>query len=435
MQHVIELPPKLVPVFSGDADVRGAYGGRGSAKTRSFATMFAFDGVRLALAGQHGQILGAREYQNSLDDSSFAEVKAAIAESWLHEYYDCGENYIRTKPGLPGRIDCTFAGFQKVNSLKSRSRIWRAWVDEAEDVKEAAWEKFIPTLREEDGKFQAELWPTWNPERKGSATDRRFRQNPPPGAKIVALNWRDNPWFPRKLNRTRLDDFEQRPDRYDWVWEGEYKTAETGAYFAKLLAAAKASGRIRPLAYDPMFPLKSFHDIGGAGRNADTYVIWVVQFAGQEIRLLDCYQAQGQELGYHAEWLRRNGYTSAEVVLPHDGANSSVQSRKRVEDHWRDAGFKARTIPNQGAGAANMRIEAVRRLGPRMVFDEDKTKDARVELGLYAPKINTQTGADMGPNHDFSHVPDALGLMAIDHREPKKPFGTDTMKVPNVGAV
>ena len=35
----IELPRKLIPVFTGAADVRGAFGGRGSGKTRSFAKM------------------------------------------------------------------------------------------------------------------------------------------------------------------------------------------------------------------------------------------------------------------------------------------------------------------------------------------------------------------------------------------------------------
>ena len=40
--------------------------------------------------------------------------------------------------------------------------------------------KAIPTVRE-DG---SEIWVTWNPERKKSATHKRFRLNPPDGAKI-----------------------------------------------------------------------------------------------------------------------------------------------------------------------------------------------------------------------------------------------------------
>ena len=42
MQEIdLEIPDKLVPVFEGEADTRGAHGGRGSAKTRTFAKMTA----------------------------------------------------------------------------------------------------------------------------------------------------------------------------------------------------------------------------------------------------------------------------------------------------------------------------------------------------------------------------------------------------------
>jgi hypothetical protein len=47
----ILLPPKLVPVFTGEAMFRGAYGGRGSAKTRSFAKMTAVRALMWAAAG------------------------------------------------------------------------------------------------------------------------------------------------------------------------------------------------------------------------------------------------------------------------------------------------------------------------------------------------------------------------------------------------
>src|SRR5690625_7801153 len=74
----IELPPKLIPVFSGPARYRGAFGGRGSAKTRSFALMTAVRAYMFAEAGQSGVILGGREYMNSLDESAMEEIKQAI---------------------------------------------------------------------------------------------------------------------------------------------------------------------------------------------------------------------------------------------------------------------------------------------------------------------------------------------------------------------
>ena len=98
----VSLPPKLLPVFSGEADIRGAYGGRGSGKTRSFAKMTAVRAYIWAAAGRRGQILCCRQLMKTLADSSLEEVRQAIKEEpWLAAHFDIGETYIRTT-GLPG---------------------------------------------------------------------------------------------------------------------------------------------------------------------------------------------------------------------------------------------------------------------------------------------------------------------------------------------
>ena len=82
----IELPPKLVELFAGEARFRAAYGGRGSGKSRSFAIMAAARGYMWGQQGRTGQILCAREFMNSLNDSSFAVVAGAIKSyAWLDE--------------------------------------------------------------------------------------------------------------------------------------------------------------------------------------------------------------------------------------------------------------------------------------------------------------------------------------------------------------
>lgn len=223
----IHLPPKLVPVFLGEAMYRGAYGGRGSAKTRSFATMTAVRGAMWAQQRESGLIVCGRQFMNSLDDSSLAEVKASIqALPWLQDRYEIGDRYVRTRDG---RIEYSFVGLDRNrNSIKSKSRVRLFWGDEAEDIADEAWEKIIPTIREEG----SEIWLTWNPEHEDSATNRRFRIDPPADAKIVELNWRDNPWFPDNLNRKRLEDKEKRPDTYGHIWEGEFRSL-TGIIFKR----------------------------------------------------------------------------------------------------------------------------------------------------------------------------------------------------------
>jgi phage terminase large subunit len=397
----VELPPKLIPVFSGEAMYRGAFGGRGSAKTRSFAKMTAVRGLMFAAANQPGVIVCGREFMNSLDDSSLAEVKAAIlSEPWLAEHYEVGEKFVRTKDR---KIDYAFIGLRhNLASVKSKAQIRLLWVDEAEPVSETAWHTADNTVREEG----AEVWVTWNPERKKSATHKRFRESPPPMSKIVELNWRDNPWFPSTLNVKREADLRLRPDQY---------------YYAASLSEAKAAGRIGNVSRDPLMTIRAVWDIGGTGAKADACAIWVCQFVGREIRVLDYYEAVGQPLATHLTWLRERGWGKALCVLPHDGSTNKVYDVS-YESAIRDAGLDVIVIPNQGKGAAKMRIEAARRLFPSIWFNASTTEAGRDALGWYHEKKSDDArNVGLGPEHDWSsHGADAFGLMCVAYEEPQQ---------------
>jgi len=411
----IELPPKLIPVFVGKARYRGAYGGRGSGKTRSFAKMAALKAYELSMRGETGLIVIGREYQNTLVNSSLAEIKAAIdCESWLARHFDLTDRGIKTKDG---RIAFAFVGLRhNLNSIKSKAKIHLLWVDEAETISEAAWAKAIPTVREEG----SEIWVTWNPERKTSATHQRFRVNPPAGAKIVQLNWRDNPWFPAVLAAQRREDRDRRPDHYAHIWEGDFVSAIDGAYFAKSLSQAREEGRVGHLSRDLLLPIRAFWDIGGTGARADSTAIWIAQFVAHEIRVLHYYEAQGQPLAVHVDWLRAQGYEQALMVLPHDGRTHDRVHNASFENALWAAGFDVTIIPNQGIGAARARIEAARRLFPQIWFDEDKTAAGLEALQNYHEKRDVNRNIGLGPAHDWaSHGADAFGLMCVAYEAPQ----------------
>ncbi|MCC4613655.1 PBSX family phage terminase large subunit [Xanthomonas campestris pv. esculenti] len=224
----IELPAKLIPVFTGDARYRGAHGGRGSAKTRSFALMSAVRGYALAQAGRSGAILCGREFMNSLEDSSMEEVKQAIRSvPWLDAHYDIGEKYIRTRDK---RISYLFSGLRhNLDSIKSKARVHLAWIDEAENVSATAWQKLVPTVREPG----SEIWVTWNPEKDGSPTDKRFRKATPARSRIVQMNYTDNPWFPPELEEERQNDLRLLDDdTYQYIWDGAYQKRSKAQIFA-----------------------------------------------------------------------------------------------------------------------------------------------------------------------------------------------------------
>jgi len=278
--------------------------------------------------------------------------------------------------------------------------------------------KEILTVREEG----AEIWVTWNPERKKSATHKRFRESPPHGSKIVKMNWRDNPWFPSTLAKTRLEDKEKRPDQYDHVWEGDFVTMVEGAYFAKCLTEAREQRRIGRVCFDPLMRVRVFCDLGGTGTKADAFAMWPAQFIDKEIRVRDYYEAQGQSLSAHIQWLHSKGYKPdrADIYLPHDGETNDRIFDVSFESAFRAAGYDVTVIPNQGKGAAKMRVEAARRRFPMIWFDEETTEDGRDALGWYhEKKSDDDREALLGPDHDWSsHGSDAFGLMCVAYEDP-----------------
>jgi len=305
----IELPPKLVPIFEGEARYRASFGGRGGAKSRAFAMMTAVWGYKFGMSGRSGQILCLRQYMNSLSESSFAEIKSAIqAVPFLNDYYDCGDHYIRSKDG---RINYSFAGLTRnIDSIKSKARIILAFIDEAETVSEEAYMKLLPSIREEN----SECWVIWNPQSKESATHKRFRENTPDSCKITAINWQDNPWMPKVLTEQRLEDLEQRPDTYGHVWEGDFLEFPEGAFWLREINKAQADGRIGRIPVVESHPCMAFFDIGAS----DGCAVWVVQKIGLEFRLIDFYEAWSEPYSHAVKWLKGLDLVFEDMYLPHD---------------------------------------------------------------------------------------------------------------------
>jgi phage terminase large subunit len=159
---------------------------------------------------------------------------------------------------------------------------------------------------------------------------------------------------------------------------------------------------------------------------------------GQEIRVLDYIEGVGQVLAYYVDELRRRGYQRAICHLPHDGVNENNITGKRYVDHLREAEFEcAPPMPNQGRGAAAMRIEAVRRILPKCWFNKTATEAGRDALGYYHERKDENRNVGLGPEHDWSsHAADAFGLMALSYEEPARKRAFDrALQYPDLGIV
>jgi phage terminase large subunit len=401
--------PLLAP-----APYKGAWGGRGSGKSHFFGGKLIEDS--LAEPGDFGAGLRSvciREVQKDLAQSSKALIEAKLSDFGLGERD--GFKVFRDVIQTPGDGLMIFKGMNDytAESVKSLEGFKRGWWEEAQTATAHSLALLKPTIMRLDN---AELWFSWNARRKTDPVDVMLRGlERPTGAVVVRANWRDNPFRNAQLDQERQDHLRMYPDQYEHVWEGEYISVASGAYFARQLAEARAQNRIGRVSADPLMTYRAYWDIGGTGAKADACAIWIVQFVGQEIRVLNYYEAVGQPLATHAQWLRDNGYAKALCILPHDGANHDKVYQVSYESALRHAGFEVRTIPNMGAGAANNRIEAVRRQFPSLWFNADTTEPGRDALGWYHEKKDEVRGVGLGPSHDWaSHGADAFGLMAVD---------------------
>jgi phage terminase large subunit len=422
---VLRLPTaKVFRRLLDPAPYKGAHGGRGSGKSHFFGGLAVEDAMRFP--GDHGEgmrMVCIREVQKTLAGSSKQIIADKISALGLGEAD--GFKIWKDRIETPRDGVITFTGMtdHTAESIKSLEGVKRGWIDEAQSLSARSLSLLRPTIHRWQG---AELWASWNPTRKSDAIDDFFRgpMGAPTGAIVVQANWRDNPFWNEAAEAERKLELERYPDRYPHTYEGEYAQAFEGAYFASLLTQAKLSGRIIPnLSADPLLPIRAYADIGGNGAQSDAFVFWMVQFVDDEIRVLNHYETVGQSIAFHVKWLRDNGYEGVEIVLPHDGGrvDSVSDVGKRYEHHFQDAGFKTRVIPQQGRGAASIRIEAVRRLAPKFRFDRDKTEAGRQALGFYHERKDEKRSIGLGPTHDWSsHSADAFGLMACCYEPPSQ---------------
>lgn len=405
---VIDTPPVFEPLLE-PSRYKGCWGGRGSGKSHFFAESL----IEQCLIEKSTRAVCIREVQKTLKESSKRLIEDKLEAMGLGSAD--GFKVFNEVVETPGDGLISFQGMQDHNaeSIKSLEGYRIAWVEEAQSLSHRSLSLLRPTIRAEG----SELWFSWNPRRKTDAVDEMLRGALlPTDAVVVCANWRDNPHFPAVLEQERQDCLRNEPDQYDHIWEGGYATVIAGAYYARVLTEAKADGRIGRVAPDPLLPIRLFVDIGGTGARADAFTMWAAQFVGREVRVLAYYEAVGQPLSAHLQWMREKKYTPdvAQIWLPHDGETHDKVFSVSYESAFRAAGYEVTVVPNQGRGAAKSRIECGRRVFPACWFNKEETQPGLDALGWYHEKKDEARNVGLGPEHDWSsHGSDSFGLLCL----------------------
>lgn len=392
----VEVPRKLKPLL-GPKRYKGAYGGRGGAKSHFFAEQLLVRGYC-----QTTRIVCIREIQASIKDSVKQLISDKIAKLGLDWFYEVLEGEIRGKNGSL----IVFKGMQSFNAqnIKSLEGYDIAWIEEAQTLSQNSLDLLRPTIRK-DG---SELWFSWNPQYKTDPVDVFFRKNPSPDCISVHVNYSDNPWFPEVLRRDMEADYLNDEDKAEHVWGGGYGAAE-GAILAKLINQGIREGRIsESVKYDPSgAPLHISSDIGF--RDTAAWWFWQPKVGGFSI--VDYDDGNGLDADDWIERLKTRIGTRklGKIWLPHDARAKTFQSKHSVIERFLAAfgGDKCDVVPQS---KKQDQINAARAIIPRCEFNVDLCERGLDGLTEWQYEWNEENQVfSREPRHDWaSHPSDAF---------------------------
>ena len=398
-----EFPHKLSVLFE-KSRYKVLYGGRGGAKSWGIARALLILGAKSEL-----RILCAREFQTSIRDSVHKLLCDQIENLGLLGFYEITQTSIRGKNGT----EFSFVGLKNnVGNVKSYEGVDICWVEEAQTTSRMSWNVLIPTIRKEG----SEVWISFNPELETDETYQRFVVNPPEDAKIVKINWSDNPWFPETL-RMEKDALRIRDNNaYLNVWEGLCRRTVDGAVFAKEIEMADLEERITRVPYDPIKPVHAVFDLGWS----DNTAIWFVQFIGMEIRVIRFMESNQKTMAWYLAEMQKFGYVYDTMWLPHDAKHKLIAANGRtMESIVRSAGYKVQVLERVPVVDS---IDAARSIFSKCYFDRINCDQGLQCLRHYRYDVDPETKQfSKNPIHDiYSHGADAFRYLALMVGEPRK---------------
>lgn len=402
-----EFPEKLCPLmegYDGTDVVRRryyvAYGGRGGARSWSFARALILQAMRDPLL-----ILCAREIMNSIAESVHRLLSNQIELMGLSQWFTVQDTSITCKAT---GAEFIFVGLRTVDvtKVKSYEGVDIVWVEEAERVSKTSWNTLTITIRAPG----SEIWVTFNPNMDTDETYKRFVVDPPESAWVQKVTWQDNPWFPEVLEADRKKMQRQDPDEYDNVWNGNPRTVVAGAIYAKEVVKMIEDRRFRPVPYDPRLLVHTIWDLGW---NDQTSIIFA-QRLHSEVRVIDYEEESFLRPDEWAKRIKDKTYVYGSHNLPHDGAHERLEAKGiSLQEQLKTLlGMKPKII--ERCKSVEDPIRAARMMWPRVYMDEVKCARLMECLKHFRRGVPESTGEPGAPVKDeYRHGADAYGGMAM----------------------
>lgn len=179
-----------------------------------------------------------------------------------------------------------------------------------------------------------------------------------------------------------------------------FAAPNTGAYYARPMEAAAHQGRITSVPWDKSLPVYTWWDIGFNDVNA----IWFVQaHRGGELRFIDYYESEGQDLAHYLGVLNDRvklgwAFEPRGQLVPHDFGNHEYSTGMTREQAARKLNWRMTVVPRPSSVEDG--IDAVRRTLPRCWFDKVRCAAGIEHLQGYTKNWSRQLQMFTGPKHD-----------------------------------
>jgi phage terminase large subunit len=216
------------------------------------------------------------------------------------------------------------------------------------------------------------------------------------------------------LDQDELDDAREMmgEDRYLQEFECSFEAAIVGAYYAQEMKQVTDTGRICAVPYDPAAAVITSWDLG----IGDSTAIFFAQYIGQEIHIIDYYEASGVGLDHYAKVLFEKGYHYEQHILPHDVRVKELGTGKSRLETLEALGI--RNIEIAPKLAIEDGIQQARTMLAKCWFDEENCKRGIEALRQYRRDFDEKNKAWRSrPLHDWtSHGADAFRYMAVGYK-------------------
>ena len=192
-------------------------------------------------------------------------------------------------------------------------------------------------------------------------------------------------------------------DQYEQEFECSFQAAVSGAYYGKQIQKAERENRICSIDIDSNVDIETWWDLG----IGDSTSIWFAQRIGEEIRLIDYYETNGESLAHYAGVLRDKGYNYSRHIAPHDITTRELGTGKSRLEVAYELGLDFEVCPRLEVDHG---IEAVRNTLDRCWFDKNRCKYGIDCLRQYRKQFDDKMQTFKNkPLHDWaSHGSDAF---------------------------